>query len=138
MDDIVDDPYESSIHTEIILSSIDNVNATNKNTPVEVQANESTDDFTEIERYEFALDRGYFYLRESTREFHKVNTKTIFISVENECFGNPLISNIMFHFIGYETILLNLIGKIFQGHGAYFLYIHIKERNSCNFHLTCH
>ena len=88
--------------------------------------------------YVYSSERGFLMLDESTRQQFKINEASIRLRTEAECFADSLIGEteryLLDNFIGYDTVILNAFGALFDSKG--FLYsVHSRELlNVANVH----
>jgi hypothetical protein len=70
-----------------------------------------------IDRYEYTKERGFLYLSRNARETHAVHTQVVTLAIDDPCLGSPTMQSILYHFLGYDAVILNLFYNTFNGTG---------------------
>jgi hypothetical protein len=67
--------------------------------------------------YSFSKEKAFLMLRTDIKESHNVSTVVATIPMSCECFGRAPVSWVIHNVVGYDTIMLNLMGRTFNEHG---------------------
>lgn len=64
--------------------------------------------------YTFTLDRPLLFLNASTCERLGLITRTVELEIHDDCLGSPTTQWILSEWIGYDTLMLNLLARTFR------------------------
>jgi Tumour-associated protein len=65
------------------------------------------------EKYYFTLDRSLLNISPQTRFAYNITAHNITIATDHACFGSPFLNYIVHNFVGYDTIFINELRRLF-------------------------
>lgn len=70
--------------------------------------------------YLYSSEKSYLMLPPDKRKIHNITTYDLILPATSQCFGIKPISFLVYNLIGYDTIMINLMNKIYEGKGQVY------------------
>lgn len=67
--------------------------------------------------YAFSREKAFLLMRNGLKSSHNISDVVADIPISCQCFGSPPMAWAIHNIVGYDTIALNLMGRIFNEHG---------------------
>eukprot|EP01102_Stenamoeba_stenopodia_P018077 TRINITY_DN6584_c0_g1_i1.p1 TRINITY_DN6584_c0_g1~~TRINITY_DN6584_c0_g1_i1.p1 ORF type:complete len:499 (+),score=49.08 TRINITY_DN6584_c0_g1_i1:152-1648(+) len=70
--------------------------------------------------YQFSFERGYLFLRDELKAKHGIVVANVTLYANDTCLGTPWFASVVENLVGYDTIIVNSLIKIFRGRGYFY------------------
>ena len=69
-------------------------------------------------KYQYSRYNGFLDLNEKLRKQHNINELSLAISIDEECFGTSFGRWILYYFIGYDSVIANMMKRLTSDKGT--------------------